>query len=643
MLSPKRTIISLFLGLVVSILQCTIATANGNSSRDGFDLKILHINDHHSHLLPDTGTNLDLGGESTRVELGGFARVVTKFNELSRNYDGSLLKLHAGDAITGTLFYTLFKGEADAALMNQVCFDAFALGNHEFDDGDSGLVDFLNFLDDGTCDTSILGANVVPEVGVSPLAPTSSRDFIEPVTVVQYENPRWRRGINRNRGGGKSRRRVSRFERVGIVGLVIANKTKFASNPDETTEFLDEVETAQRWVNRLRRQGINKIVLLTHYQYENDLKLAAMVRGVDVIVGGDSHSLLGDFDNIGLNAEGPYPTVVYSGGRGKKGSKSGRDRVCVVQAWQYSNVVGELNVSFDRNGRVQNCAGTPHLLLGDSFKRRPADGGDRVEIEGEARDKVLADIEANAQLGIVAPDPTAVTSLSGYEDQVNVLQQQVAGLVGEDLCYERIPGQGRSTICSETDTLPNGGDVPGIVAKAQKFVTRSDIAIQNAGGVRTDLPAGQLTLGAIYELLPFSNTLVQLQMTGSEIKMALEDGLDFALQEDGSTGAYPYASGLRWAVDVTQPKGSRFSNLEVSVNDGDPWTPIDNTSTYDVVTNSFAASGGDGYSTFETVSDDGRSVDTFIEYAQSFVDYVESVGTLNKLPLDEYSTQSFSD
>ena len=104
-------------------------------------LTILHINDHHSHLEPDQSANLKLNGKSTRVEIGGFSRVVQKFKELEQG-KSNVIKIHAGDAMTGDLYYTLFQGAADAALMNEVCFDFFVLGNHEFDSGDLGSSNF---------------------------------------------------------------------------------------------------------------------------------------------------------------------------------------------------------------------------------------------------------------------------------------------------------------------------------------------------------------------------------------------------------------------------------------------------------------------------------------------------------------------
>lgn len=147
------------------------------------DLTILHINDHHSHLKPDSRMSLNLDGKSTRVRSGGMPAVIAKMKELEAS-KANVLKLHAGDAVSGSLFFTLFKGEADAALMNEVCFDAFALGNHEFNEGDAGLAKFLDFLNAGECNTPVLAANVKPEVGVSALTPKSETDYIQPYTVI---------------------------------------------------------------------------------------------------------------------------------------------------------------------------------------------------------------------------------------------------------------------------------------------------------------------------------------------------------------------------------------------------------------------------------------------------------------------------
>ena len=573
------------------------------------DLTILHINDHHSHLKPDSRMSLNLDGKSTRVRSGGMPAVVAKMKELEAS-KANVLKLHAGDAVSGSLFFTLFKGEADAALMNEVCFDAFALGNHEFNEGDAGLAKFLDFLNAGECNTPVLAANVKPEVGVSALTPKSETDYIQPYTVIDVAGTK-----------------------VGIIGIDIVRKTIMSSSPDDTTRFLDEAETSQKMVNELKEAGVNRIVIMAHYGYKNELELAAKIDGVDVIIGGDSHTLLGDFEEIGLNSAGPYPTVVEG---------VGGNLVCVATAWQYSQIVGELNISFNDAGDVESCSGLPHVMVADSFKRKN-DEGDRVEIEGADRDAVYAQINADPKLSIVEEDEQAASVLASFNEKVEEMQAIKVGVVTENLCLARIPGDTRSKLCSPEDTASKGSDISMLVAHAfREMAKASDIAIQNGGGVRTDIAKGDLTMGDAYKLLPFANTLVEMDMTGAEIKSVLEEALDYALQPDGSTGAYPYAAGLRWHVDAAKPTGQRLSKMEFKGRNDSSWSPLDSTATYKLVTNNYIAAGRDGYLTFKTVKNDGRYLDTYLDYAQSFVDYVRERGSVGKLPESEYSTQTIS-
>ena len=575
-----------------------------------YQLDILHINDHHSHLQPNR-LDLELDGQRTRVKSGGFAAVVSAFSALGKGKT-NLLKLHAGDAITGDLYYTLFRGEADAKMMNRICFDAFALGNHEFDDGDAGLAKFLDNLRSGSCKTPVLAANVKPKIGVSPLTRNSETDYFQPSVVLA-------------RGG----------ERIGIIGIDIANKTRNSSNPRPDTQFLDEASTAQAEIDKLKAAGVNKIVLLTHVQYKNDVAMAKRLSGVDVIVGGDSHSLLGSaFAHVGLRPDGEYPTRV---------NNADGKTVCIVQAWEYSNVVGELRVEFDDAGDVTSCNGTPHLLLADSFKRKN-DKNKRVELKGPARAAVHEAVSASPILRITQPDAATTDLLASYRDQVDKLKARKIASAAETLCLERIPGQGKSKACDKASTAANGSDITNIVAQAFLDMSRSsDVAIQNGGGVRVDILQGDVTIGDAYSLMPFANTLVELQMTGSEIMQVLEDAFDYAISDGGSTGAYPYAAGLRWTVDRSKPKGQRFVNMEVRPRGTQSWTNLNPDHTYKVVTNSYIARGKDGYATFGTVSKRGGALDTYLDYAQSFVEYARREGTLRKLPRSQYSTQVYID
>ena len=596
---------------LIALVGCD-SDDDDNSSNDNtaspLSLNVLHINDHHSHL--ESGSqSLTIAGQETEFSAGGFPRVAAKIAEREMALD-NVLKLHAGDAITGTLYFTSYEGEADAELMNLVCFDAFALGNHEFDRGDEGLKKFLDFLASGSCQTPVLAANVVPQVG-TPLAPTAVDDYIKPYVVKEVAG-----------------------QKVGIVGIDIANKTQNSSSPLDTTQFLDETESAQEAINELEADGVNKIILLTHYQYENDLILAGALSGVDVIIGGDSHSLLGDFDDFGLTSSGAYPTEL---------TNADGDKVCVAQAWQYSQVVGELNVQWNADGVVESCVGVPHLLLGDDIVREDG-GGNEYTPEGAELQAIMDAVESAPQLSIVTEDATVANALANYTQQLDTFRNEVVGTATEDLCLERIPGQGTSSLpsCAGT-TGARGGDIPNVVAQAFLFQSKNaDVSIQNAGGVRTDIEAGDITIGDGYTLLPFANTLVDLTMTGAEIRQVLNEAVAFAHAPDGSTGAYPYAAGLRWNVDMNRAEGDQLYNIEVKGRDETQWRALTDGETLNVVTNSFTGGGRDGYVTFGTVTDDGRSEDTFLDYAQSFVDYVSEQGTISKPAMDDYSTQSYT-
>ncbi len=595
-------------GMVLAGLAgCLLAGCGGAGGMAGesYRLSILHINDHHSHLDP-TVASLMLPGspdgrrEAVSVSLGGFARVGQAFDELAEG-KANLLKLHAGDAITGTLYFTLTQGRADAQLMNAVCFDAMAVGNHEFDPGDTGLAQFIEALwdnedDEEGCRTPVLSANVAPREG-SPLG-----ERLRPSVVLE-------------RGG----------ERIGVVGLTVQRKTQNSSRPDPGTRLLDEQASAQAAIDALRADGVNKVVLLSHVGYPRDRELAAQLSGVDVVVGGDSHSLLGSsaLEAIGLKPVGPYPDEVHN--------KDG-DRVCVVQAWQYAYAVGELDVVFDGVGRVRACEGQVHVLIGD------------VDEVGQGSD---APFGAIPELRVTALSPRVEALLAPHREARAAFGDTVVGEVVQPLCLRRVPGSGAALSHSvlpgcddDPHVIAHGGDVQQLVAEAflrqgQRY-GGAEVSIQNGGGVRVDLPAGPLTVDGIYTVLPFANTLVRLTLTGAELREAIEDA--FEAVAGGSSGAYPYTAGLRWRADLRQPRGQRLSDLQVRDAQGG-WQALEASAHYRVITSDFLADGQGGYPSLARIEGVRREA-TYLAYADAFLQYVIENPVLSRLPTRDYSTQS---
>ena len=131
-------------------------------------------------------------------------------------------------------------------------------------------------------------------------------------------------------------------------------------------------------------------------------------------------------------------------------------------------------------------------------------------------------------------------------------------------------------------------------------------------------------------------------MTGAQIKKVLEDAVNFKIDPSGSWGAYPRASGLRYDVNEGQLFNKRITNLEVNPKLSGKWEPIDMDASYIVVTNNFIATPRDGYYEFGNIDDD-KKIDSYVEYAQSFIEYAKSVETLLPVRKKNRSTQNWSD
>ena len=602
------------LTLALVVAGCHPSPRQKPSGSSGLEINIAHINDHHSNLEAHADFEIAIGGVPTRVEAGGFPRLTTLFKAQAGL--PNLLKIHAGDAMTGTLYHTLYNGEADAALMNTVCFDVFALGNHEFDEGDAGLRRFLDYLRSGPCQTTVLAANVEPAIG-SPLAPVAIDDYRRPHLLKEVE------GIV-----------------LGIIGIDVRGKTMNSSRPLPGTVFLDEVDTAQRTIDELRARGIRHIILVTHQGYEADKAMAARLSDVDVIIGGDSHTLLGSLSALGITgSSGPYPTIVKN--------RDG-DRVCIGQAWEYAKAFGLMQIRFDDRGTVTSCSGEVILPIGDDFRQRNG-AGTFVAVDAATRARILEQLGQHNTARLVSPDPIALAELANYAGRLDDMKRQQIGTASESLCLVRVPGEstnrsGGIAGCEKANTLARGSDIAQAVAAAYRQASRlADVALVNGGGMRTSLPRGEVSFSTAYKVLPFANVLIESRLSGRQMLEVLEDAVANHLDSNGSDGSHPYAAGLRWDLDMSQPRGSRFANVEIKSRVDGEWQALDAATTYTLVTSDFLAMGGDGYRTLATIHLAGGSVNTYLNYTQTFVDYLLAQGQVSRPAAGDYSHRTVID
>jgi len=326
-------------------------------------------------------------------------------------------------------------------------------------------------------------------------------------------------------------------QKIGLIGVVTEDVVEISS-PGDNIIFTDAVAAVQSEVDFLTEAGVNKIILLSHSSYEIDKMIAANTTGVDVIVGVHDNAYL---SNISDRAKGPYPTVV-------NGTQ-------IVQAYAYGKFLGELSVLFDEAGNVIYATGEP------------------ITIDGS--------VNENSQI---------VARLDELEEPIKELKETIVGTVSTSLTGDR-------AVCRVQEC-----DMGNMIADAMRDAVIDKgytIALQNSGGIRASLDAGEVSLGEIMSILPFQNTLSTFKVTGQQLLTAIENGVS---QVEDVAGRFPQVSGMRYTFDLAKPANEgRVTSIEID-EDGS-WKPLDLNKTYGMVSNNFIRGGGDGYKVFRSASE----------------------------------------
>lgn len=401
------------------------------SASADFSLTILHTNDIHSRIesINKYDSTCNAEGEAEGKCFGGVARIKTKMDELRTQLGNqNVLVLDAGDPFQGSLFYTTYKGEAEAKFMEVIGYDAMAVGNHEFDDGPEGLAKFIDAVS-----FPVVSGNIDVSTEDSLAGKVSDHLILEV--------------------GG---------EKVGIVSA-LATDTVDTSSPGDNITFEDEIAALKADVAELEAAGVKMIIALNHVGLPKDLEIAEAVPGIDVVIGGHSHSFMSN-EEEGAPA---YPTMVGN--------------TAVAQAYAYSKYIGQLAVTFDDEGVVTAAEGEPVLL--DASVTPDADMAAEIAEMGAPIEEMKKRVVASAS-----------DVIDGDRAVCRVTECPMGNLVA-DAMLDRVKDQG---------------------------VT---IAIQNGGGLRASIDGGEVTMGEVLSVLPFQNTLATFQVTGQTIIDALENGV----------------------------------------------------------------------------------------------------------------------
>ena len=568
---------------IVLLIIALFQVMSSISFAEPITFTLLHVNDTHSHLDPETEI-LPIDGNPTQVQLGGLIFLKTALDRISAT-DNNILFLHAGDAVQGTMYFIKFNGQTDQIYLNQMPVTAMTLGNHEFDRTSSFLAKFRDGLS-----FPVLCSNIETKAD-----PDLKGKFV-PYHIFEIQG-----------------------ERIGIIGL-ITPEVITGSSPGKYLQFFSPEARARAAVKDLQRQGINKIIILSHIGIDADIELARSVSGIDLIVGGHSHTLMGDFKAFGYKTEYPYPLVETSPDGGK---------VLIVQAWEWAKVLGRIQLSFDGEGTIMSYNAQPLLLIGNNFGQKWQDANhDGIVNEKDnytpvtaqyAPDKyqsILRYIIQSGQAGIFVPPDNMKEIYSQFASGLLELKNTAIAESADDL----------------RRNSNNSGPGP-LIALSMLNKTSSmgaQVALLNPGGVRTDFEAGKITVGMVYDCLPFQGTLVLSDLSGQELTQVLEDMVHFSISKKAyNANIYAYIAGFRFQLNPSLPRGSRVSHIEIKQSNGS-YQPLELNKTYRLVTNSFLAQGGDGNSVLEKIP---KKQDTGLIDADVFLEFIQ--GTTLKNPTEE--------
>lgn len=563
----------------ITLGACAQSPAPSTLSAEPFVLSIAHINDTHSAFDPVPGhfyMATDDSAQRVYNEWGGHPRLHTRIETYRQSAAADttpFLVLHGGDAWQGSAYFKLNEGRMNADILSWLGIDAMALGNHEFDLTNAHLNAFID-----TVNFPLVAANIDasadPDLG--------AQDNLKPYTLFAFD------GDNKQTVTLDSL--PSGLPVVAVFGIALDDMPSISPNTGQV-QFFDMVTSAQATVDTLQAAGVKKIIALTHIGNAVDRHVAASVNGIDAIVGGHSHTLLGDFSHLGLASNGPYAEQITNPDGGI---------TCVVQAGEYAQAVGLLQLEFDTQGRIRQCQGGNTLLSNDEFYQ---DTVRQNSVAPEIHQHIEQFIDQKSGIEIVAEHPAMRAHIDArYRPAMEAAYGDVIAQVETALPHMRRPGDNNSDV--------HGSRVAALIAEAQLAYAAStevvnqtglkpDFALTGAGGIRTGIEQGELREGDIsLELLPFASSLSIVPLRGSVVRQLLHKVITDTLPQGSHAGRYPYGGHLRYTFEETVA-GQQGELTQLDVNTGTlaapRWRPLQDNTLYTVVINSYLANGNDGW------------------------------------------------
>ena len=509
----------------------------------------------------------------------------------------------AGDAVQGAPLGTLSEGEDIVAIMNEMGYEFVIPGNHEFDYKMPQFMRLASLLNCGYYSANFTDA--------------SGNRIFAPYKLFQYGDTKLAMvGVTTPESFTKSTPVYFQDEAGNYI---------YGFSEDETGEKL--YAAVQDAVDSARNEGAEIVILVGHlgrnYVTErwSSESVLANTTGIDAMIDGHSHE--------------EYTTTVKN--------KNGED-VLLAQTGTKLQSLGKLVISPDDSIRAelvreipaaQELSGTYVVQRGDSLsriaKRELGDEAAWRELYHLNRSRIKDPDRIPTGLQLTLPgssvvneagrniDPATQDFINSIESQFNETLKTVIGQSSVDLTVND-PDTGLRAIRSRETNL---GD---LTADAYRAVTGADVAFSNGGGIRSDIPAGQITYRDALNVFPFGNSVCMVEATGQQIRDALEMGVRNLPEE---TGGFQQVSGMSFTVDTSIPSGveldekGNFVRVNGSYRVQDLMIggkPVDLSASYKVASHNYMLlSGGDGMTMFTGCSVLMRDITTDVDALYTYI------------------------
>ncbi|XP_051165507.1 apyrase-like isoform X2 [Leptopilina boulardi] len=484
---------------------------------DLFELSVIHINDFHARFLETNPYSGSCNNSEREKCIGGFARVYTASRQLVDERPNAIF-LNAGDNFQGTIWYNFFKWNVTAIFMNKLPHDAMTIGNHEFDDEINGLVPFLKEI---KC----------------PVVVTNIDSSREPTLQGLYKN-----STIIKRGDKK----------IGIIGVILSTTNLIAKTGKLL--ILDEVESINNEADRLKAQGVNIIIVLSHCGLIVDRKIAEKCPNIDIIVGGHSHTFLYTGNKPYRDVpEDVYPVHVKQ--------NTGRT-VLIVQAAAFTRYIGNLTVWFDARGEILDWEGNP-ILLDNS----------------------------------ITEDPEILAALQPWKEEAD---KQGSIEIGETKVYLQGLQTCRRGECNLGNLITDAMIDYYVKENVNNtYWTNAAIAVINAGAIRSDISnnPGTIKYEDLIIVTPFSNTYDLVELQGNTILKILEKAVITEPTEKFIGFSFLQWSGLKVTYNLSYPEYSRVIDVQIRCQfcQIPKYKNLDSEKWYKVAITDFLLNGGDNH------------------------------------------------